>query len=135
MMPRLYREAPINSIWEGSGNVMCLDVLRAMHREEAAVPAFLAELDKAKGAHRALDRAVEELKAELAETADQEARARGIAERMAITLQAALLVQHAPAPVRDAFCSSRLAVRLGGAYGTLPAAMDFDALLQRAVPA
>ncbi|MCP5083520.1 MAG: DNA alkylation response protein [Alphaproteobacteria bacterium] len=135
MMPRLYREAPINSIWEGSGNVMCLDVLRAMYREEAAIPAYLAELDKARGAYSALDQAVDHLKAEFADPADQEVRARGITELMATTLQAALLVQHAPEPVADAFCVSRLGPRPSGAYGTLPAGTDFDTIIERAVPA
>ena len=120
IMPRLYREAPVNSIWEGSGNIMCLDVLRAMFREEAAVPAFLAELDAARGANAALDAAANALKDELTHPEDLELRARGITEMMAIALQGALLVQHAPAAVADAFCASRLGSRWTGAYGALP---------------
>ncbi|MEM7293843.1 MAG: acyl-CoA dehydrogenase family protein, partial [Pseudomonadota bacterium] len=108
MMPRLYREAPLNSIWEGSGNVMCLDMLRAMHREEAAIPAFLAELQRAEGINTDLDTAINRVKDELADTDALELRARRITELMAVTLQGALLVQHAPDAVADAFCASRL---------------------------
>ena len=132
IMPRLYREAPLNGIWEGSGNVMCLDVLRAMFREEAAVPAILAELDAARGANAALDAAVAALKDELADREDLELRSRGVTERMAVVLQGALLVRHAPAAVADAFCASRLGTRWTGAYGTLPAGVDLDAIIERA---
>ena len=135
MMPRLYREAPLNSIWEGSGNVICLDVLRAMFREEAAVPALLAELDAAKGANPALDRTTETLKQELANREDLELRARGLTEMMGIALQGALLVQHTPAAIADAFCASRLGSRWSGAYGTLPTGVDFDGILDRVRPA
>lgn len=136
IMPRLYREAPLNGIWEGSGNVICLDVLRAMFREEAAVPALLAELDAARGASAALDTAADALKDELADRNDMEARARGITERMAVALQGALLVRHAPAATADAFCASRLGARwTGGAYGALPAGVDLGAILDRAQPA
>ncbi len=133
IMPRLYREAPVNSIWEGSGNVMCLDVLRAMFREEAAVPAFLAELDAAAGGNANLDAAVASLKDELGDPDNLELRARGITELMALTLQGALLVQHAPAAVSDAFCASRLGARWTGAYGALPAGVDFDGIIDRVV--
>ncbi len=135
IMPRLYREAPVNSIWEGSGNIMCLDVLRAMFRQDAAVPAFLAELDAARGANAALDAAADRLKDDLARAEDLELKSRGITEMMAITLQAALLVRHAPAAVADAFCASRLGSRWTGAYGALPAGVDFDAIIARALPA
>ena len=134
ILPRLYREAPVNSIWEGSGNVMCLDVLRAMLREEAAVPAILAELEAARGGNAALDAAAAALADELARPEDLELRARGVTELLAITLQAALLVRHAPAAVADAFCASRLGSRWTGAYGALPAGLDFDAIIERAVP-
>ena len=133
IMPRLYREAPVNSIWEGSGNVMCLDVLRAMFREEAAVPAFLAELAAAAGGNANLDAAVASLKDELGDPDNLELRARGITELMALTLQGALLVQHAPAAVSDAFCASRLGARWTGAYGALPAGVDFDGIIDRVV--
>jgi putative acyl-CoA dehydrogenase len=135
IMPRLYREAPVNSIWEGSGNIMCLDVLRAMFREKAAVPAILAELDAARGANANLDAATERLKDELADQADLELRARSITELMAITLQGALLARHAPGAMADAFCASRLGARWSGAYGTLPPDVDFDAIIARASPA
>ena len=134
IMPRLYREAPVNSIWEGSGNVMCLDVLRAMFREEAAIPAFLAELEAARGGNAAVDRATDALKDEIDNHEDLELRARGITELMAVALQGALLVRHAPAAVADAFCASRLGTRWTGAYGCLPAGVDFGAIIDRATP-
>lgn len=132
ILPRLYREAPINSIWEGSGNVMCLDVLRAMFREEAAIPAVLAELDAARGGNASLDAAIDALKNELAQSEDLELRARRVTELMAVSLQGAVLVRHAPAAVSDAFCASRLGLRWTGAYGALPAGLDFDAIIERA---
>ena len=134
-MARLYREAPLNSIWEGSGNVLCLDVLRAMARDEKAVPALLAELDAARGAHPALDRAANALRDDLARPEEFETGARALTERMALALQASLLVRHAPQAVADAFCASRLGERWTGAYGTLPPATDTDAILARALPA
>jgi len=135
IMPRLYREAPVNSIWEGSGNVICLDVLRALQREPAALPALMADLDAARGADARLDAAVDTLAAELADPTSLETRARAITERMAVTWQAALLARHAPAPVAEAFCASRLGAHWSGTYGILPAAADFDTILQRATPA
>ncbi len=132
IMPRLYREAPINSIWEGSGNVMCLDVLRAMGREPAAIPALFAELDAAKGTDSRLDAAIEELRRDLEALADIEACARSVTERMALTLQGALLVRYAPSAVAEAFCASRLSNRWSGAYGTLPPNLDFHAIIARA---
>ena len=119
-MARLYREAPLNGIWEGSGNVICLDVHRALQREEAALPALLEELDEAKGGNSHLDRAAQLLRDELSDQSDFELRARSVTERMAVTLQAALLVRHAPTAVSDAFCATRLGDRWTGAYGTLP---------------
>ena len=134
MMPRLYREAPLNSIWEGSGNVICLDVLRTLHREPAAAPALLAELETARGADGRLDAALDGLKTELADPENLEFRARRLTERMAVLWQVALLVQHAPGPVADAFCASRLGDRWTGSFGTLPAETDFAAILERALP-
>ena len=133
-LPRLYREAPLNSIWEGSGNVQALDVLRAMTREPASVEAFFAELDLARGADARLDDAVIGLKAGLADVEDIESRARRLVERMALTLQGSLLVRHAPAAVADAFCASRLAGDWGAAFGTLPRGVDTGAVLARALP-
>ncbi len=130
-MPRLYREAPLNSIWEGSGNVQALDVLRAMTREPASVDAFFAELDRARGADPRLDDAVLGLKAGLSDLEDIESRARRLVERMALALQGSLLVRHAPAAVADAFCATRLAGDWGHAFGTLPKGVDTTTISNR----
>ncbi|MDF2445370.1 MAG: acyl-CoA dehydrogenase-like [Moraxellaceae bacterium] len=135
MFPRLFRESPVNAIWEGSGNVQCLDVLRAMQKTPAVVEAFVVELKKAKGGNAALDAHVSSLLKEFVDPADFEVRARDVVDRMAVALQAALLVQHAPAAVADAFCRSRLEVRGQHNYGVLPRDTDFGALLARAWPA
>ena len=119
-MPRLFRESPLNGIWEGSGNVMCLDVLRAMAREPQALEAFLAELDAAAGADRRLDAAVARVRAELADLDGIEARARRVVEAMALAFQGSLLVRYGHPAVADAFCASRLAGDEGLALGTLP---------------
>ena len=132
--PRLYREAPVNAIWEGSGNVQCLDVLRAMHKTPAVVGAFFAEVGKAAAGHAALDRWVAALKAEFADLSDLEYRARGVVDRMALAIQAALLVQHAPTPVADAFCASRLEGSGHRQFGTLPRGVDCRAIIERATP-
>ena len=132
ILPRLYREAPVNSIWEGSGNVICLDVLRAMEREPAAVQAFMAELEAARGADARLDRALDTLKEELARRDDPQLRARRLTERMALCLQASLLVRVAPPAVADAFCATRLNGDGGYVYGSLPPAADVDAIIARA---
>ncbi len=132
--PRLYREAPVNAIWEGSGNVQCLDVLRALQKSPEVVGAFFAELAKARGGHAALDRWVNALQAEFKDTADIEYRARHIVDRMALAMQAALLVQHAPPAVADAFCASRLQGEGHRQYGTLPRGADCAALVARATP-
>ena len=134
-LPRLYREAPLNGIWEGSGNVICLDVQRAMQREEAAVPAILEELDAAKGGNALLDRTTEAVREDLADPEDFELRARAVTERLAVALQASLLVRHSPNAVADAFCATRLGDRWHGAYGTLPKGSDFDAIIDRIAPA
>ncbi len=132
MMPRLYREAPVNSIWEGSGNVICLDVLRAMQREPESVAAFVAEIEAARGGDRRLDAASARLKEALADVRELETRARQITEDMAVTLEGALLTRHAPHAVADAFCASRLADGRGRTYGTLPPGVAFDDILKRA---
>jgi putative acyl-CoA dehydrogenase len=131
-MPRHYREAPLLSIWEGSGNVNALDVLRALGRDAETADALFAELALARGADERLDTAVAGLKAQLAE-ADQ-VSARRLVERMALALQASLLVRHAPHAVADAFCATRLGGDWGHAFGTLPAGTDLDAILERALP-
>ena len=136
-LPRLYREAPLQSIWEGSGNVAALDALRALARQPQAAEAYFAEVGQAAGADPRLDRAVAGLRAELAglnEPAQAEARARRIAETMATVLQGALLVRHGDPAVADAFTASRLAGDWGHAFGTLPAGVDTAAILKRATP-
>jgi len=134
IMPRLYREAPLNSIWEGSGNVMGLDVLRAMTREPETIQAFLAELEKARGNDNHLDNAITELHQELSDPDGKEGRMRMITELMALTLQGALLTSHSPSAVAESFCASRLAPRYRGAFGTLPKGCDLDAIISRALP-
>ena len=134
-MPRLYREAPLNSIWEGSGNVMALDVLRALAHEPEALESFFAEVGQASGADPRLDAHVEELQGEFSDPDGLEARARRIVERMAVALQGSLLVRHAPEPVADAFCASRLSGSASLNYGTLPAGTDFAAIVARHTPA
>ena len=135
-MPLIYRDAPLNSIWEGSGNVAALDVLRALGREPEGLPAFLAECDLAAGADPRLDHHLAELKADLAalDPEDAQYRARSIVERMAIALQASLLVRNSPAAVADAFCAGRLEER-GRVYGTLPKGVDAPAIVERALAA
>jgi len=133
-MPRLYREAPLNSIWEGSGNVICLDVLRAMAREPESVAAFFDELGRAGGDERRLDVFVERLQADLRRPEAIETRARGLVERMALALEASLLVRHGDAAVAEAFCASRLDGEHGLAFGTLPAGIDFRRIVERARP-
>jgi putative acyl-CoA dehydrogenase len=134
-MPRIHREAPLNSIWEGSGNVNCLDVLRAMARTPEAVQAFFDEVESASGAEPRLDAFLRDLKAELGDPEGIESRARRIVERMAVALQASLLVRHGDPAVADAFCSSRLAGDRGRALGTLPAGVDFERIIERHSPA
>ena len=123
-LPRFYREAPLNSIWEGSGNVMCLDVLRAARREPAAVEALVAELALSSRADARLDRNIAMLHSTLAEQSVSEAEARRVAGQIATVLAAALLVRNAPHAVADAYCASRLGDAYCGALGTLPAGVD-----------
>lgn len=130
-MPRLYRDAPLNGIWEGSGNVQALDVLRALGREPQSLAAFSAEIEAAAGADARLDRAWRELRAELAAGEDLEPQARRLVEQLALVLQGSLLVRHAPAAVADAFCAARLSPDRGLAFGTLPAGLDLNAVLAR----
>ncbi|MBV9292565.1 MAG: isovaleryl-CoA dehydrogenase [Frankiales bacterium] len=133
-MARLYREAPLNSIWEGSGNVNALDVLRALGREPQALEAFLDELTLAAGSDARLDAAVAALRNELTDTSEIEVRARRLVERMALALQGSLLVRFAPPAVADAFCASRLGGDWGHAFGTLPTGVDARAIVERATP-
>jgi putative acyl-CoA dehydrogenase len=133
-MPRLYREAPLASIWEGSGNVMSLDVLRALTRSPRSLEVFLHEIELAHGADARLDAAVDRLKGQFSDAQTLEARARRVVESMATCLQGSLLVRNGPAVVADAFCASRLAGDGGLEYGTLPAGSDFEGILARALP-
>jgi putative acyl-CoA dehydrogenase len=134
-MPRLYREAPLGSIWEGSGNVMALDVLRALHATPAALDVFLDEVDAAAGADRRLDAFTARLRADVGDGDDLEHRARRIVEDMAVALEASLLVRCAPPAVADAFCAARLdGAGRGLAYGTLPAGTGTGAIVARHTP-
>jgi putative acyl-CoA dehydrogenase len=134
LMPRIYREMPVNSIWEGSGNVMCLDVLRALQRTPEAGEALRAELAPVRGTEPRLDRFLQRLDSTLAARPD-EAQARRLAEMLVLALQGALLVRFAPPAIADAFCASRLASDRSGAFGTLPAGIDAAAIVERATPA
>jgi putative acyl-CoA dehydrogenase len=129
-MPRLYRESPLNSIWEGAGNIQCLDALRTMARSPDSVEAFFAELAEASGEPR-LDAYVAELRSELSDMNEIEARARRVVERMALALQASLLVRFGEPATADAFLASRLGREWGGAFGTLPAGTDFGRIIER----
>lgn len=133
-MPRLFRESPLNSIWEGSGNVAALDVLRAMAKEPQTIEAYFAEVGRAAGADPRLDAAVREIKTSLADLDTIELRARRIAERMALALQASLLLRHGHPAVAAAFCTTRLAGDWGTAYGTLPPGLDLAPIIDRATP-
>ena len=131
LLPRLYRQAPLNSIWEGSGNIQCLDMLRALAREPEAGAALLAEIEAARGLHAALDAALAALPANLANA--DEAGARLLVERIALALQASVLLR-AGSPVADAFCRSRLGGAHGFAMGTLPSELATGAAIERALP-
>lgn len=133
-MPRLYREAPLNSIWEGSGNVIALDVLRALRHEPESLEGFFTELDRASGADPRLDAAIARLRSEFENGGELEFRARTIVEQMAIALQAALLVQHGPSIVSDAFCAARLSENRGLNYGALPSGVAAAAIVARHTP-
>ncbi len=133
-MPLLFRESPLNSVWEGSGNVNALDVLRALTREPEALNAWIVEVGRARGEDPRLDRAVDHVLETLADTTALEVGARRLAGAMAACLQGALLVRHAPAAVADAFCASRLGMEYGGTFGTLPRGTDLAAIVTRTTP-
>lgn len=134
ILARLYREAPLNGIWEGSGNVICLDVLRAVAREPETIEAVLAELASVRGGDARLDAAIERIRATLGSGTDLEPRARWLVEELAVALQASLLLRDAPAPVAQAFLASRLGENRGRVYGALPAGLDPRPILERAFP-
>ncbi|TFV85752.1 acyl-CoA dehydrogenase family protein [Blastococcus sp. CT_GayMR16] len=131
-LPRLYRQAPLNSIWEGSGNVIALDVLRAMGRSSDTLAAVSAEIELARGVDGRFDDAVKRLHAELGEPDQLPFRARRIAGLLALCLQGSLLLRHSPATVADAFCASRLGGDWGAVLGTLPAGTATDKIVERA---
>ncbi|TWT10164.1 acyl-CoA dehydrogenase family protein [Reyranella sp. CPCC 100927] len=134
IMPRLFRDSPVNSVWEGSGNVQCLDLLRAVGRDPATLTSYFAEIETAKGTDSRLDRYVGALGKELSDLSNIETRARRLVERLALALQGALMVRHAPAFVAEAFLASRLDGDHGQAFGTLPPGIDTDAIVSRADP-
>jgi putative acyl-CoA dehydrogenase len=133
ILARLYREAPVNSVWEGSGNVICLDVLRAMAREPDALAVLLAEIAASRGQPQ-LDRALDRLQKDLGQTEEVEHRARHLVEQLALVTCAALLVRHAPSAVADAWCAARLSQDRGRQFGTLPSGLDLTTICERARP-
>jgi putative acyl-CoA dehydrogenase len=135
-LPRLFRQSPVNGVWEGSGNVICLDVLRALTRDPESLDAYWSEVALADGGDKRLARAVDDLHVDLTDPATIEPRARSVVERMALVFQASLLLRFAPMAVADAFCASRLGEEGagGGAFGTLPAGTDTTAILARHAP-
>lgn len=134
-MAQLLRDAPLNGIWEGSGNVMALDVLRALQREPEGLPAFLAECELARGGDARLDAHLDRLPGALAALGESDAQwlARRMVEDLALAFQASLLARFAPAAVADAFCAGRLGDARGRAFGTLPAGVDGAAIVGRAL--
>jgi putative acyl-CoA dehydrogenase len=133
-LPRIYREMPVNSIWEGSGNIMCLDVLRALRKAPEVLEAVASELDAAGGMPASYGRFCAALKDRLADAAANEEGARALTQDLALAVQASLLARHAPRFVFEAFCASRLERGLGGAFGTLAPNAPLDALIERAMP-
>jgi putative acyl-CoA dehydrogenase len=129
-MPRLFRESPLNAIWEGSGNVIALDVLRTLTREPIAIDAYVAEVALAKGANASFDRAIHDVTERLAGPVD-EAQARLFCERMVLVLQGSLVVRHLPPAVADAFCARHFGEGAGATYGTLPRGVDINGILKR----
>ena len=134
-MSRHYREAPLGSIWEGSGNVQCLDMLRAMRRTPESIDALFAEVVNERASCKPLDAHFRALQDDLANLDDLEYRARAVVERIAVGLQAALLVRSAPTHVADAFVTSRIGRAKGAEYGTLPVGVDARSIVDRAMPA
>lgn len=133
-LPRLFRQSPLNGVWEGSGNVICLDVLRAVGRAPETLDAYWTEVDAAAGSDRRFDAAAGALRTELGDLDDIELRARRLVEQMALLFQASQVLQHSPAPVADAFVASRLGDDPRLAFGTLPAGLALDEIVDRARP-
>ncbi len=135
MMPRLFRESPLNSIWEGSGNVICLDVLRAIANEPQSLEALWADIDAGRSGDRRLDKAASHLRDNWTRLAGEPTQARRLVEQLALLLQGSLLVRHSPAEVADAFCATRLEGDWGRAFGTLPSSVQFRTIIDRATSA
>ena len=133
-MARLYREAPLNGIWEGTGNVICLDVLRSMTREPDCIPALFEELNTTKGSDRILDAAVAALQQDLSDLRKHEGQARRMVERLALVLSASLLLRFAPENIAGAFIATRLGGGWAGQFGELAADLDAARIARRAVP-
>ena len=131
VLPRLYRDIPVNSIWEGSGNVQCLDVLRSMRKEPKSIEAFFAELEKAKGLNELYDKFLSNLKDEFSNLENLEFRSRIITEKMALALQGCTLLKTAPDFVAEAFCLSRLSADKNLNFGTLPAGVAVEKIIER----
>ena len=134
LMARLYREAPLNGIWEGTGNVVCLDVLRSIQKFPACLPAVLDELRTATGADRRYDAFLDGLETEIADMLRTESMARRVVEQIALALSASLLIRHAPHDIADAFVASRLAGPWSGHFGTMPRGVNVQAIARRAAP-
>lgn len=134
IMPRLFRESPVNAIWEGSGNVQCLDTLRAMQKEPESLDAFFREVAEAKGADRRFDQFLANLQTDFGDVSDFQYRARNLVDRMALAMQASLLLRYSDPHVADAFCASRLQSAGGMNYGNLPSGTDPAAIIKRATP-
>lgn len=131
LLPRLYRDAPINTIWEGSGNVQCLDILRTLSKDPAAVEAVMAEINRSKGADSRLDHRIKQLHQHLSDNSNPEFRARQLAEHLALCLQGAILIEEAPPLIADAFCAARLQGGSGNTYGMLPTTVDCATIIDR----
>ena len=133
-MPRVYREAPVNSIWEGCGNVMCLDILRALAKDPESAAALVAELEGAKGSDKTLDSAIAAVKAEMTGGKVGEADARRVAEQAALALQGSILVREGHGPVAELFIRARLGDAPGHAYSALPRGVETRAVVERTTP-
>ncbi|GHD42766.1 putative acyl-CoA dehydrogenase [Marinobacter persicus] len=134
IMPRLFRESPVNAIWEGSGNVQCLDTLRAIEKQPETLDAFFKEAAKAKGSDRRFDQFLAQLKRDFTDLSDIQYRARNLVDRLALVMQASLLLRHSDPNVADAFCATRLQNHGGLNYGNLPTGTNPAAIIKRATP-
>ncbi len=134
VLPRLYRDIPVNSIWEGSGNVQCLDVLRSMHKEKNNIEVLLNEINSARGINKIFDDFIPNIEKELLDTNNLEFRARRVVEKLALALQAATLLQTAPDFISETFCSSRLSKDNFLNFGTLPVGFEVEKIIERSLP-